>query len=302
MSPPPRQGFWQEACAWQGSVTPLVLPRVLTFGVYALAICWLSDLLEAIFQRKLEMELDPFGIAGAALSLLLVLRTNAGYDRWWEARKLWGGIVNQSRNLAIDALAYGPVLHGWQDRFVRLAAAFPFVTKASLREEGLAPNVAQLVGQEFAEKIGRAQHMPSYVSLELARLLEEARRLGQLDSFAFLQMNRERALLIDHIGGCERILKTPLARVYAIKVRRFIALFMLVLPLALMHKLHSDWIIPLVTMIVAYPLLSLDEIGVELQNPFWEDNLSHLPLVAISQNIEGNLLGLLAQAEIAKVE
>lgn len=302
MSAPPREGFWQEAFAWQGSVTPLVLPNVIAVGLYALAICALAPYVERLFAFKLQMELDPFGIAGAALSLLLVLRTNAGYDRWWEARKLWGGIVNQTRNLAIEALAYGSSQLGWQERIVRLAAAFPFATKASLRGEALAPDVAELLGDETAARIAQAEHMPSYVSLEIARLLEIARQSSELDSFAFLQLDRERSLLIDHMGGCERILKTPLARVYSIKVRRFIALFLLILPFPLMHQLEYHWMIPIIIMLVAYPLFSLDEIGLELQNPFWEKNLSHLPLTSISRTIKGNLLGLLAQTEAAKSE
>jgi putative membrane protein len=115
-----------------------------------------------------------------------------------------------------------------------------------------------------------------------------------LDGFAFLQLDKERATLIDHIGACERILKTPLAKVYSIKIRRFIALFLVTLPFALLHRTNGDWLVPIITMLVAYPLISLDQIGIELQNPFSESNLSHLPLEDISKTIEGNLLGLLS--------
>jgi len=100
-------------------------------------------------------------------------------------------------------------------------------------------------------------------------------------------------LLIDHIGACERILKTPLPQAYAIKIRRFIALFLLTLPFALLHRISGEWMVPLITMMVAYPLMSLDQIGIELQNPFAKANLSHLPLGDISANIEKNLVGLL---------
>jgi putative membrane protein len=138
--------------------------------------------------------------------------------------------------------------------------------------------------------------MPSYVALVLAGLLREAREQHGMNDFAFIQADRERALLIDHIGACERILKTPLPLVYAIKIRRFIALFLLTLPFVLLHKLHSEWLTPVVTMLVAYPLISLDQIGVELQNPFSTANLSHLPLDDIAVTIERNLAG------VAKVE
>ena len=298
MTPPPRQKFWSEALAWQGSVTPLVLPRVFMFGVYTAIVCAIVIAVESLFKFKLEMQIDSFEIAGAAISLILVLRTNAGYDRWWEARKLWGGIVNQCRNLAIDAKTYGPQTKEWQESFIRMVAVFPYVCKANLRDEDPPAEVANLVGTETAAAISQARHRPSYVAMKLAEMLNAARQQGEVDDFAFLQMDTERAQLIDHLGGCERILKTPLARVYSIKIRRFLALFLLTLPLPLLHKVEAYWAIPIFTMIVAYPLLSLDEIGIELQNPFWEKNLSHLPLIAISETIEGNLLEILDQQQL----
>ena len=111
-----RHGFWRQAFAWQGSVTPLVIPYVFAFGMIATAVCGLALLTERLWGITLGLEIAPFEIAGAALGLLLILRTNAGYDRWWEARKLWGGIVNQARNVAISALAYGPADAAWRER------------------------------------------------------------------------------------------------------------------------------------------------------------------------------------------
>jgi putative membrane protein len=116
-----------------------------------------------------------------------------------------------------------------------------------------------------------------------------------MDRFAFIQLDKERATLIDHIGACERILKTPLPMVYSIKIRRFIALFLLTLPFALLHRINGDWLVPFITMMVAYPLMSLDQIGIELQNPFSKANLSHLPIGEISATIEKNLTGLLRE-------
>ena len=287
------RNFWREAFAWQGSVTPLVIPYVLAFGLIAAAICILAWLEDRLYHVKIGLEIAPFEIAGAALGLLLILRTNAGYDRWWEARKMWGGIVNQSRNLTISALSYGPADPRWRESFVHWAAVFPHVARCNLRGQQPSPEVAALVGQEAAAQIAGSAHMPSFVALKLAALLREACDHHDMDRFAFLQVDRERAALIDHIGACERILKSPLPVVYSIKIRRFIALFLLTLPFALLHRLNSDWLVPLITMMVAYPLMSLDQIGIELQNPFSKANLSHLPLGDISATIERNLLGLL---------
>ncbi len=288
-----RNGFWRDAFALQGSVTPLVLPYVLTFGLFAAGICLFSWICERAFDWRFGLEVAPHEIAGAALGLILILRTNAGYDRWWEARKLWGGIVNQSRNLAIGAVSYGPADQAWRDQFVRWASVFPHAARCSLRGERESPEIADLVGRENAEQIASADHMPSYVAWKLAVLLRAACDHHQLNGFAFMQVDKERALLIDHIGACERILKTPLPLVYSIKIRRFITLFLFSLPLALLHRMSNDWLVPFITMLVAYPLISLDQIGVELQNPFAKQNLSHLPLGDISATIERNLAGIL---------
>jgi putative membrane protein len=284
--------FWKDALTIRGAATYRVLPNVLAFGLIALAIY----VIDRSGQYNLSVPVGPHEIAGVLLSVLMVARSTAGYERWWEARKLWGGIVNQSRNLAITGLAYGPSDPEWRDRFVRWSAAFCHAARASLRDERAVPELVPLLGRDAAARVMDAQHMPSFVALTIGELLERATTEMGMDRFAFLQADRERATLIDHIGACERIKKTPLARVFSIKVRRFILLFLLTLPFALLHKFSEESdpvLVPLVTMLVAYPLLGLDQIGVELQNPFALHRLSHLPLDEICQTIEGNLLALL---------
>lgn len=297
MGIPTRRSFWREAFAVHGSVTPYVMPNVVAVGLFAGAVCVLAWIVKMPTGMRLGLEVAPYEFAGAVLTLLLILRTNAGYDRWWEARKLWGGIVNQCRNAAISAVAYGPADRGWREAFVKWTAAFPHVARAGLRGERPPPELAALVGPAAADRVAASPHAPSAVALALADLLREACDRHGMDRFAFLQIDAQRASLIDHIGACERILKTPLPFVYAVKVRRFIVLFLFSLPFALLHRTDSDWLVPLVTMMVAYPLLSLDQIGVELQNPFAKVNLSHLPLDGIAETIEGNLTGLLNARE-----
>lgn len=289
--------FWQDAFALQGSVTPKVLPDVGIFGLFASVVSVFVYLWERWFGVRLGLEIAPHELVGAALGLLLILRTNAGYDRWWEARKLWGGIVNQSRNLAISGIAYGPPDPAWREQFVRWTSAFPHICRATLRHQSETPELVRLVGPEAAARISQAAHSPSAVAMQLASLLKSAVRRRAIDKIAFLQMDKERAQLIDHIGACERILKTPLALVYSIKIRRFLAIFLFSLPFALVHRLHAEWVVPLLTMLVAYPLLALDRIGSELQNPFAEKNLSHLPLCDISTTIEKNVMGLVRDAD-----
>lgn len=284
--------FWKDAFTWQGAVTPLVMPRVLLFGLYGLLV--------GLVHRVLGwsgLESGPVEFTAAFLALLLVLRTNAGYDRWWEARKLWGGLVNQSRNLAIAGLTYGPRDAEWRERFVRWTAAFSHVARRSLRGERELPELVPLLRDAGAvERISRAQHMPSFVAFTLAGLLREAVEHGGMDRFAFHGADRERAQLIDHLGGCERILRTPLPHIHAIKLRRFIVLYLLALPIAVVGSVW--WLPGLVTALVAYPILAIDQIAVELENPFSPRNLSHLPIGSICETIEGNLLALLEAEEV----
>lgn len=281
--------FLRTALAWTGSVTPRVLPRVAATALYATVIVYISKLLP-----EFSMEITPFEYSGAVLGLLLVLRMNAGIDRWWEARKIWGSIVNQSRNLAIIGYEYTPKKDEVTSRFLRWVAAWPHVMCESLRRETKLSDTEKLLGAEETQRIRSAQHMPTYVGAKIARLLSELRKQG-LDDFSFQRAERERAILIDDIGACERIRNTPIPFVLAIKTRRFILLFLLLLPMALVGRV--DWLTPLVVALAAYPLFSLDEIGAELQNPFSPRNLSHLPLVGICNTIEGNVLSLESDRE-----
>jgi len=279
--------FWREAFALRGAATPRVFSEVVVFTLIALGITCLDRTIQHV---NLGVDVTPYEVAGAALGLLLVLRTNAGYDRWWEGRKLWGGIVNQSRTLTLTALAHGPDDPDWRDRVVRWTAAFAHACRHSLRGERIMPEVAGLLGAGQADRLAQSRHAPSAVSLRIAGLLREGCERFGMDRFAFSQAEQARNALVDHIGGCERILKTPLPKAYSINIRRFILIFLLTLPVGLLNRV--GWHTPLVVFLVAYALLALDAIGVELQNPFSTAALGHLPLDAICATIEADLRAL----------
>jgi putative membrane protein len=287
--------FWREVLILDGSLIPIVLLRVVKFTLFAILVSaihfWPNDI-------RLAIDVAPLEYAGAVLGVLLVLRTNAGYDRWWEGRKLWGGIVNQCRDLAIAALAYGPPDPRWRAAIVRSTAAFAHVARRSLRGERTLPEVARLLGDAEAQRIAGAEHMPGYVSQLIADLLRQAREQQGMDSLAFLQVDRDRAALIDHIGGCERIQSAPLPRLYSIHIRRFIFLYLVTLPFALLKMV--EWLTPVIMFLVSYPILALDQIGVELENPFSAQRMGHLPLDELTTKIEANLLALLGEEPVAR--
>lgn len=293
----PMRHFWHEVASLRHSATGRVLPAVLVFTA-------LSYLIYRIDRKyfDLSIEVGPHEVAGALLGILLVVRCNAGYDRWWEGRRLWGGIVNQSRNLVLAALAYGPAGPAWRQKLVRWTAAFCHAARARLRGQTDVPELVPLLGKVDAEAVLAADHMPNFVALKLGALLREAADRHDMDRFAFLQADRERALLIDHLGGCERILNTPLPRLYSITIRRFIFLYITSLPFALLHKFAEGWLVPVITLFVAYPILSLDQIGIELQRPFAATSLSHLPLDDICRNLERNLLAMLEADKAVRAE
>lgn len=281
--------FWKEAFALSGSVTPMVMKRVAVFGMIGL-VAWIVD---HFTHRETGLTVTPFEFIGVVLGLLLVLRTNSGYDRWYEARKLWGGIVNQSRNLAILGLTYGPQDERWRREFAKWTASFPHIVRHSLRGERDLDDVKELLGDD-ARRVAESQHMPTYASARVSKLLLEAVRSGRMDALAFHRAEHERSQLIDHLGACERILKTPLASAFSIEIRRYLLVYLGTLPFAIVHQVGV--LTPVFNMLIAYPLLSLDQIGVDLQNPFSKFRVSHLPLEDISNTIECNILGLIDTA------
>jgi putative membrane protein len=263
----------------------------MVFGLLA-TVVWLIGIYTTWIPTS---DVAPYEIIGVVLALLLVLRTNSGYDRWYEGRKLWGGIVNQSRNISQIALAYGPRDPQWRSEFIRWAAAFAHASRHSLRNEKDLDDMRRLLTDEQVDDIAAAQHMPLYVTNRLASLLRQAVDREQFDRFAFLEAEKQRALLIDHIGACERIIKTPLAKAFSVKIRRFLVVYLVALPFGIFDK--AGVMTPFIVMLAAYPLLSLDQIGVELQNPFWSRRLSHLPLGDICKTIQDNMLSLLNDAD-----
>jgi len=275
--------FLQNALTLKGSVTPRVIKKVIFVFLYSCLISFINYIEPSVF-----LPIGPFEYAGLIMGLILVFRLNAGYDRWWEARKIWGNIVNQSRNLAIVISNY--VLTDDSNeklKVINYIAAMPFLVKNSLRGDDSVDDIKHLVGNIDLLKIIQSENKPAILSSMIAYGLNKFRNQNQLDSFSFLQAEEARALILDSHGACERILKTPIPFVMAVKSRRFIFLFLMALPFA--TDSTSLYITPFITGLVAYALLSLDQIGVELQNPFSQDRLSHLPLNNICNTIEKNI-------------
>jgi putative membrane protein len=153
------------------------------------------------------------------------------------------------------------------------------------------PEVEALLGPLEAGALKNSVHMPTTACCDLAKEL----RAG-LPDFAFLEADALRSVLMDNIGGCERIASSPLPMAYAIETRRFIFLFLICLPFVLFNQFSKGvaiWAVPLLTVLVAYPFLAIDKIGHELQHPFDLHRLNHLALDRFTSTIERNVLAIL---------
>lgn len=286
----PRYRFWRDVFPVNSDVKSFwMMIAIATLPFVGIAV--LALVLDHYADFPVEIGVHVYEVGGGVLGLFLVLRTNAGYDRWWEARKLWGGITNQCRNLASAAIANSADA-AWSRELTLWVILFAHASRRHLRGEADLPELARLLGPEAERGFFPQAHAPLQISMRIAAMLDDAARSDRLTSAKIIQMERERMSLVDHLGGCERILKTPLPAIYSTIIRQFILAFLVSFPFGILQSV--TWLTPFVTAFVAFPMLALDEIGDELQNPFSADNFDSLPLDAICGDIEASLMAVAA--------
>jgi len=269
--------------AVRGSMVREIIYRVLGTTGWALIV--------GIFDEYFIHKTIPsvvHGLVGTALGLLLVFRTNASYDRFWEGRKLWGGIVNETRNLArlskVLIASQDPRLHS---EIVRWTIAFCYAAMHSLRGRKDIGPMAEVLPKGSVKCALDAQHTPLWIATRITQLINDARKKGYVDTVQAQALDNNTQLLIDYIGGCERIVKTPLPFAYVVHLRRALILYTFTLPFALLKDL--GWAMVAAVFIVAYVFFGIEEIGVQIEDPFGYDD-NDLPLERICNTIENNLL------------
>lgn len=277
----------------KGSVVRQIFWRVLFFFAWSVAVYVIHR-----FVYPVHVPSTVHTLIGVALGLLLVFRTNASYERFWEGRRMWGGIVNETRNLARAATAFLRDQPALLEETILWTAVFPSAAMHSLRgTSGLGP-IAERLPKEQVAAVRAAQHVPSAIALRISTLLAGARKSGQASDYVVISIDNNVQLLIDYLGACERIQKTPLPFAYVVHLRRALILYCLTLPFALIDA--YGWYTILDMLLIAYILFGIEEIGVEIENPFGEDD-NDLPLEAICQTIERNLLAVIEEARAPTV-
>lgn len=259
-----------------GSITPGVPSRTLGIMGFSLGV-W--SLHQWVYPFGVPVGLHEVG--GAIVALALAFRTNSTYSRFWEARTLWGGIVNASRNL------HRLIRHHASPEAAREAAPwialFAHGTRVGLRGESIAADAHRLLARPAAEALTAARHPALHVADELSTRIAELRRRGLLDPLMARLAEGEVMALVDRLGGCERILKTPTPIGYVVMLRQLTVIFLLSLPFPLVGSLGL--LTPLMVGAIAFPVLMIEGLGSELDDPFGHDP-NDLPLTRICETIE----------------
>ncbi len=279
----------------RGSMLPEIIGRVTLCVGWSVLVTAAHELLPRWMPGfSLAVPATVHTLVGTALGLLLVFRTNSSYDKFWEGRKLWGGMVNECRNLARQANATLSGAPELRQQVILWTASFPYASMSVLRGmRTLAPSSSSLPAAEVNEVLA-AQHMPLAVAGKISQVVFKAREQQVLSDYLVTMFDHNVNLLIDYIGACERIHRTPIPFAYMVHLRRALILYSFTLPFALVEPLR--WWTVAGTFLLAFVFFGIEEIGVEIEDPFGYDE-NDLPLERFCQTIEGNLLVVLDPKE-----
>ena len=230
------------------------------------------------FNQVPQIPLALDAVLSLAMAVLITFRVNRAYERWWEARTLWGTLVNVSRNLAVKIRELVQPNDADRQLARDLIVAFSIGLKDSLRDEA---DPKKLPG--FSEERRIPKHLPSYIARRLYELLERWRREGRISDQQFWVVDVEARVLLDVCGGCERIENTRISISWRRFARQCIVAYVLVLPWSLVDG-FGIWVIP-VSVVVAYFAIGGETIAETVETPFGPHE-DHLDLDGICTAID----------------
>jgi putative membrane protein len=274
---------------YQGSVIPGVLGRSLFCGLFSILVSFL-------YFNQLLVSQPILGsvIPSIVLALLLVFRTNTAYERFWEGRRLWGGTVNTIRSLAWQIwVAVDEVEPSDRERKIaalRLLLAFAISKKLFLRYQAANEELKPWVSSSQYSVLQHSQNMPLEITRWLGDYLQQEHQRGLLNINQLASLHTLMNNLMDNVGGCERILKTPIPAAYVIHLNQLVFIYCLILPFQFVKEL--GWWTGISVAIVSFALFGIEEIGVEIENPFGYDH-NDLPLDQICQTVQTNIQGFI---------
>lgn len=273
----------------KGSVISSIYRQVLYLGLFGLFI-------SILYYFKLPVSQPILGtiIPSIVLGLLLVFRTNTAYERFWEGRKLWGSLVNDTRNMAWQIAVMieesDPDDRNRKVEAIRLLPTFLVACKLHLRSVAVGEELEARVTREQFLILKKSHNPPLQIATWIGDYIQTQYKRGDnflhFNHVPFLQGNVKG--FIDYLGGCERILRTPLPLAYVIHLRQLVLIYCLLLPFPLVKDL--GWGTGFFVALISFTLLGIEEIGVEIENPFGYD-INDLPLDTICNNMSNEIEG-----------
>lgn len=263
----------------------ILFPTIFLVGIYCYGVYYLEvEYLHLNSKSSISNIGMIHSLLGFVLSLLLVFRTNTAYDRWWEGRKLWGKLVNDSRNFVIkinSILPENDVKNRTQ--IAKYLRFFPYFLASHLSKE----STRLVLDEDFSDLQKELQHHPpAELIFLLTKKLYQLKKENKISDTEMLFLDTQLSGFLDVCGGCERIKNTPIPYSYSSFIKKFIIFYVMALPVANVVNL-GGFMIP-ITMFVYYVLMSLELIAEEIEDPFNNDE-NDIPMEAISQNIERSI-------------
>jgi len=266
----------------KGDTFRKLLPLMVAIAFYSWGVAYLEleywQLSEGSHVKNITI---MHSMLGFVISLLLVFRTNTAYDRWWEGRKLWGSLVNNSRNLAIK-LAVMLKEKEDKDIFRKLIPAYASVMNLHLKNT----DISHELFEDATLSKEHYKHKPNQIAKSIFERLNNLYLNGKISGDQLIVLNGEFQSLTDIVGACERIKNTPIPYSYSAFIKKFIFIYVLTLPFGYVFQL-GYYVIPVVVFIF-YVLASLELIAEEIEDPFGNDP-NDLPTEKIAENIRKNI-------------
>jgi putative membrane protein len=259
-----------------------LIPMIFIIGIYSAIIAYLEieywHLPESSHVKNISI---MHGMLGFVISLLLAYRTNTAYDRWWEGRKMWGGLVNSSRNLAIKLAA---ILTDEKDKayFRKMIPSYASILHKHLNDSDTGKQLFDDVDLE----IEHHKHRPNQIAKFLFHKVNDLYISKKITGNQLIILNNELQSFTDICGACERIKNTPIPYSYSAFIKKFIFIYVLTLPFGYVFSL-GYFVIPVVVFIF-YVLASLELIAEEIEDPFGVD-ANDLPTKKIAENIKKHI-------------
>lgn len=260
-----KEHWFRMLFVWHGSVLPALLPRLGLLFILSLLVTYFHGM---IFSFKVPLNPAPLTLFGFVLALFLGFRNNASYERFWEGRKLWGALLNTARSLTRQAMTLKNIKNNTISvhNFVQLLSAFVFALKHQLRGTDAYEDLKSRLDENQLKIVTASKYKPAVIMHLLAECVRKAKDEGCLDSIQQARFDENFDKLSDILGGCERIISTPIPYSYRVLLHRTVYIYCFLLPFGLVDSL--GWFTPLIVVFVAYTFVAFEAIADEIEEPF----------------------------------